>query len=145
VYACLGYRNEVMTMRGYGSLLTKVNVPDLHPVLDPLLRNLMVEENHHARFYRQIATAHLKANPRARTAARIVMNRWWGIVGENFAGSEGADRVILYLFRDERGRDIADKIDAQVAALPGLEGVRPMRHRLDQAFSRTERNGSSPA
>jgi hypothetical protein len=62
------------------------------------------------------------------------MNRWWGIVGENFAGSYGADRVILYLFRDERGRDLADKIDAAVAGLPGLDGVRPMRRRLEQAL-----------
>lgn len=134
VYACLGYRNEVMTLRGYGSLLTKVNVPEPHPVLDPLLRHLMADEGHHARFYRKIATAYLESNPRARRAARIVMNRWWGIVGENFAGNDGADRVILYLFRDERDRDLADKVDAQVASLPGLNGVRPMRRRLEQAL-----------
>src|SRR5688572_18911901 len=51
IYACMGYRNEVMTLRGYGSLLTKVNVPQAHPVLDPLLRHLMSDEAHHARFY----------------------------------------------------------------------------------------------
>ena len=134
VYACMGYRNEVMTLRGYGSLLSKVNTPETHPVLDPLLRHLMVDEGHHARFYRTIATAYLESNLRARRAARLAMNRWWGIVGENFAGSEGADRVILYLFRDERDRDLVDKIDAQVASLPGLTGVRPMRRRLEQAL-----------
>ncbi len=134
VYACLGYRNEVMTLRGYGSLLTKVNIPDPHPVLDPLLRHLMADEGHHARFYRRIATGYLAASSRARRAARMVMNRWWGIVGENFAGSDGADRVILYLFRDERDRDLVDKVDAQVASLPGLEGVQPMRRRLEQAL-----------
>lgn len=134
VYACLGYRNEVMTMLGYASLRSKVNADGRHPVLDPLLHNLMVDENHHARFYRKIATAHLEANPRARSAARMVMNRWWGIVGENFAGSEGADRVILYLFRDARGRDLADKADEHVSSLPGLGGVRPMRRRLEQAL-----------
>ena len=62
------------------------------------------------------------------------MTRWWGIVGENFAGSDGADRVIRYLFRDERGRDLADKVDAAVSSLPGLEGVRPMRRRLEHAL-----------
>jgi hypothetical protein len=130
VYACMGYRNEVMTLRGYGSLLSKVGE---HPVLDPLLRHLMIDEGHHARFYRRIATAYLGSNPRARRAARMAMNMWWGIVGENFAGSDGADRVILYLFRDALGRELADKVDAQVATLPGLYGVRPMRRRLDQA------------
>jgi hypothetical protein len=135
VYACMGYRNEVMTLRGYGSLLSKVNEPDPHPVLDPLLRSLMVDEGHHARFYRRIAASYLESNPRARRAARIAMNRWWGIVGENFAGSAGADRVILYLFRDARGRELADKIDAQVASLPGLHGVQPMRRRLQQAIA----------
>lgn len=140
VYACVGYRNEVMTLKGYGSLLSKVNVPEPHPVLDPLLRNLMAEESHHARFYRQVAERYLTANPRARRAARLAMNTWWGIVGENFAGNEGADRVILYLFRDERGRDLADKIDAAVASLPGLQGVRPMRRRLARALRH-----SSPA
>lgn len=134
VYACVGYRNEVMTMHGYGSLRSKVSLPDPHPVLDPLLRHLMSDEAHHARFYRKIATAHLEANPRARRAARMAMNTWWGIVGENFAGSEGADRVIRFLFRDERGRNLADKIDAQVSSLPGLEGVHPMRRRLEQAL-----------
>lgn len=146
VYACLGYRNEVMTLRGYGSLVSKVNVAGAHPVLDPLLRNLMVDEGHHARFYRRIATAHLESNPRARRAARFAMKRWWGIVGENFAGSEGADRVILYLFRDERGRELADKIDAQVAALPGLRGVAPMRRRLEQALRNVgSRRGATSA
>jgi hypothetical protein len=136
VYAVLGYRNEVMTLKGYGSLRSKVNVPDVHPVLDPLLRNLMAEEAHHARFYRRIAQGYLEARPRARKASRFAMNRWWGIVGENFAGSEGADRVIRYLFRDARGRELADKVDAQVASLPGLAGVRPMRRRLEQALRR---------
>ncbi len=134
VYAVLGYRNEVMTLQGYGSLRSKVNTPDVHPVLDPLLRHLMTDEGHHARFYRRIAERYLGSNPRARTAARYAMNRWWGIVGENFAGSEGADRVIRYLFRDARGRELADKIDAKVASLPGLEGVTPMRKRLQQAL-----------
>jgi hypothetical protein len=141
VYACLGYRNEVMTLRGYGSLLSKVNVPEPHPVLDPLLRHLMADEGHHARFYRKIAAAYLESSPRVRRAARIAMNRWWGIVGENFAGSEGADRVILYLFRDERDRDLVDKVDAQVASLPGLHGVKPMRRRFEQALRNTE-NGT---
>lgn len=67
------------------------------------------------------------------------MDRWWGIVGENFAGSEGADRVIRFLFRDARGRDLADKIDATVGSLPGLGGVRPMRRRLEQALGGTGR------
>jgi hypothetical protein len=134
VYACVGYRNEVMTLLGYGSLLGKVNTPERHPVLDPILRRLMADEGHHARFYRRIAESYLGSNPRARRAARLAMTRWWGIVGENFAGSEGADRVILYLFRDQRGRELADKVDAQVASLPGLHGVRPMRRRLEQAL-----------
>ena len=137
VYAVMGYRNEVMTLKGYGSLLSKVNEPDPHPVLDPLLRSLMAEEGHHARFYRRIAEGYLAANPRARLAARIAMQRWWGTVGENFAGSEGADRVIRYLFRDARGRELADKVDALVASLPGLAGVQPMRRRLEQALRRT--------
>jgi hypothetical protein len=138
VYACLGYRNEVMTLRGYGSLQTKFIG---HRVLDPLLRHLMTDEGNHARFYRQIATSYLEASPRARKAARMAMNRWWGTVGENFAGSEGADRAILYLFRDARGRDLADKVDQQVASLPGLAGVRPMSRRLEHAL----RNASSVA
>ena len=145
VYACLGYRNEVMTLRGYGSLLTKVNVPDAHPVLDPLLRNLMTDEGNHARFYRRIATAYLETSPRARKAARMAMTRWWGTVGENFAGSEGADRAILYLFRDELGRDLADKVDQQVASLPGLTGVRPMRRRLEQALRNANGRATEPA
>lgn len=135
VYACVGYRNEVMTLKGYGSLLSKMNTPDTHPVLDPLLRNLMSEEGHHARFYRRIAEKYLESNPRARRAARFAMTRWWGIVGENFAGSEGADRVIRYLFRDARGRDLADKVDEAVAGLPGLKGVHPMRRRLEHALA----------
>ena len=95
----------------------------------------MSEEGHHARFYRRIAERYLSSNPRARRAARYAMTSWWGIVGENFAGSDGADRVILYLFRDARGRDLADKIDAAVSSLPGLEGVSPMRRRLEQALA----------
>jgi hypothetical protein len=134
IYAAMGYRNEVMTLKGYGSLLSKINEPGTHPVLDPLLRHLMAEEGHHARFYRRIATAYLTKSARTRRAVRVAMNRWWGTVGENFAGSEGADRVILYLFKDARGRDLADKIDAQVASLPGLAGVRPMRKRLEHAL-----------
>ena len=135
IYAVMGYRNEVMTLKGYGSFLSKVNTPDVHPVLDPLIRHLMSEEGSHARFYRKAAEGYLASNPRARMAARIAMNHWWGTVGENFAGSEGADRVIRYLFRDERGRDLADKVDALMQTLPGLDGVTPMRKRVEQALA----------
>ena len=41
---------------------------------------------------------------------------------------------MLYLFRDGLGRDLADKVDEQVASLPGLAGVRPMRKRLEHAL-----------
>lgn len=136
VYAAMGYRNEVMTLRGYGSLRSKVNIPHPHPVLDPLLRHLMRDEAQHARFYRKVATHHLGSNPRARHATRRAMRHWWGIVGENFAGTDGADRIILFLFRDEQDRNLVDKIDAEVASLPGLDGVRPMRRRLEEALAR---------
>ena len=46
-----------MTLKGYRHLLSKMNVPVPHPVLDPLLRHLMAEEGHHARFYRHMRSA----------------------------------------------------------------------------------------
>lgn len=134
LYACMGYRNEVMTMRGYGSLRSKINAGGVHPVLDPLLRNLMRDEADHASNYRRIAEGYLTSNPRARKVVRMAMNKWWGIVGENFAGGEHADRVIRYLFRDQQGRDLANKIDELVGQLPGLKGIRPMKLRLQQAL-----------
>lgn len=142
VYACMGYRNELMTMHGYGSLLGHIKENGGNPVLEPLLMNVMREEGEHARYYKQLATEVLKDNKNLQRVARKAMDMWWSIVGENYGGRRNADRVIRHLFRDSYGTELANIIDGTVGKLPGLAGITPMKNRVKLAFSRKQRGTS---
>jgi len=133
-YSVIGYRNELMTQRGYASLRSRVNQAGEHPVLSPLLRHLMVEESDHAKMYKAAATEALEGRPMVQMAIRKFLKTWPGIVGEGFGGSEEADKIILYLFEDANGRDLVTQVDNLVSELPGLEGTTSTYDRLQQAL-----------
>ena len=139
VYACMGYRNELMTMHGYGSLLSKAKKMGPQPVLEPLLMNIMREEGEHARYYKQLATEVLSESVQLQKVVRRAMNYWWSIVGENYGGRTNADRVIRHLFQDANGIELAKTIDRTVGLLPGLDGINPMHNRVKLAFRRAPR------
>lgn len=137
LYACMGYRNELMTMHGYGSLRSKVNKPRIHSVLDPLLRNIMSEEAKHAAYYKKLATEVLEGSKTLQSIVRRAMNWWFAIVGENYGGHANADRVIRHLFRDAEGNEFSRFIDKAVSSLPGLSGIIPMQKRVTLARKHT--------
>jgi hypothetical protein len=144
VYAVRGYYNESVTLAGYGSLLGKVNevsnrqIGEPHPVLDKIFRSVMKEERNHRNSYRPMAERFLSESSIHQTAARKSLEVMPGLVGENFGGGREADEVLLYLFKDIRGRELAEKIDHKMSSLPGLAGVTPTQNRVEQALKNLE-------
>lgn len=134
-YSVIGYRNELMTLRGYASLRSKANADKENEVLSPMLHSIMNEEKDHAKEYKGIAKAMLTGEPKRRETIRKFLKKWPGIVGEGFGGSGEADKVLGYLFEDASGRDMIGQVDTLVGKLPGLEGMQPTRIRLEQALA----------
>lgn len=133
-YSVIGYRNEVMTMRGYSSLRTKVNEDGEHPVLSPMLHGIMKEEAQHAEMYKNLALGMLEGDESMQRVARGVLNKWTGLVGEDINSGPDADKVVKYLFEDANGRNLVKQVDELVGKLPGLEGVTTTQERLQEAL-----------
>lgn len=133
-YSVIGYRNEVMTMRGYESLRTKMNEGSEHPVLSPMLYNIMKEEARHAQMYRKVAYDRLEGDEKMQRKMRKILAKYTGLVGEDFGGDEEADKIVRYLFEDANGRNLVKQVDKVIGSLPGLDGATPTQDRLASAL-----------
>ena len=64
-------------------------------------------------------------------------------MGAGVKSQEEVDALVLYLFGyDDQGREMVRELDATVAEIPGLEGLRLLEDVLDEALARArERPG----
>jgi hypothetical protein len=142
-----GAINELTTLTGYQQLIRRSE----HPVLHQMLRRVIQDERRHFAFYRAQGKARLAAAPaRTRRAVRWAFERLWTPVGAGVKSQEEVDALALYLFGDApEGRQAIREIDAVVAEMPGLEGLRLLEDMLDQALDRARRRpgyaGVTPA
>lgn len=121
-----GALNEWTTQSGYALLAEKAG----HPVLSELLRRIMRQEGRHIDFYATQARARLAASARARRFTRALLARFWRPVGSGVMPSGETSFLADYLMRSESGRAAAERIDRNLARLPGLEGLRLVESRI---------------
>jgi hypothetical protein len=131
VVAVRGYFNELTTGYGYSMLLELAD----HPLLDKTLPNIRKEETMHATLYKERALEKLDGSKTAQRVVRMILSRKPTIVGEEYRGTAEADIVIKTLFANKRFADIAERIDSNLANLPGMKGLAPMQRRVRQAMS----------
>jgi hypothetical protein len=115
-----GAVNEWSTQAGYARLAARSG----HPVLGELLRRIMKQEGRHIDFYASEAERRLRDDRRARRITRFALRRLWAPVGSTVMPAAEVDFLERHLFGDAGGRAMAERIDARLSRLPGLDGLR---------------------
>ncbi len=94
-----------------------------HPALAPLLQRIAKQETRHVAFYATQARARLAESPRAQKVTRFALQRFWGPVGSGVMAESEVTHAMRHLFAGPEGRAQIDKLDRDVARLPGLAGL----------------------
>jgi len=119
VHMAWGAVNEWCTQAGYARLAARAG----HPELRELLARIMRQEGRHIDFYATQATRRLEASGRARRLVRLALARFWRPVGAGVMPATETRFITDYLFGDDDGREVARRLDARIARLPGLDGL----------------------
>ncbi len=119
VHMTWGAVNEWTTQAAYARLAKLAD----HPVLAELLRRIMKQEGRHIDFYASQAKSRLGDSRAAQKVTRWALRRFWAPVGTGVVPDQEVDFLRAYLFGDQDGQAMADRIDRRVDRLPGLEGL----------------------
>ncbi len=119
VHMTWGAVNEWTTQAAYARLAKLAD----HPVLAELLRRIMKQEGRHIDFYASQAKSRLGDSRAAQKVTRWALRRFWAPVGTGVVPDREVDFLRAYLFGDQDGQAMADRIDRRVDRLPGLEGL----------------------
>ncbi len=123
VHMTWGAVNEWTTQAGYARLAKLAD----HPTLSELLRRIMKQEGRHIDFYATQAKGRLADSRAAQRLTRWALRHFWAPVGSGVVPEREVDFLRAYLFGDDDGRAMADRIDRRVDRLPGLEGLNLLR------------------
>ncbi len=123
VHMTWGAINEWTTQAGYSRLAKLAG----HPTLTELLRRIMRQEGRHIDFYAGQATQRLADSRAARRLTRWALGRFWAPVGSGVVPDDEVAFLRGYLFGDDDGRALAERIDRRVDRLPGLAGLNLVR------------------
>ena len=119
VHMVWGAVNEWCTQAAYARLGQKAG----HAELSRLLTRITRQEGRHIDFYASEAAARLTTSRRARTLARVTLQRFWRPVGTGVAAPEETAFVVHHLFGDAEGLAAARRIDRRIDRFPGLAGL----------------------
>jgi len=119
VHMTWGAVNEWTTQAAYARL---VKLAD-HPTLATLLKRIMKQEGRHIDFYASQADGRLANSRAAQRVTRWALRKYWAPVGTGVVDDTEVDFLRTYLFGDEDGRSMAERIDRRVDRLPGLGGL----------------------
>lgn len=119
VHMTWGAINEWTTQAGYARLSKLAD----HPMLSELLRRIMKQEGRHVDFYAAEARARLADSRAAQRLTRWALRRFWAPVGSGVVPECEVAFLRRYLFGDEDGRGMAERIDRRVDRFPGLAGL----------------------
>ena len=114
-----GAVNEWTTQAAYARLAGLAD----HPTLSVLLRRIMKQEGRHIDFYATEASGRLSGSRAAQRVTRWALRRFWAPVGSGVVPDAEVRFLRDYLFGDDDGRAMAERIDRRVDRLPGLEGL----------------------
>ena len=102
---------------------TRLAEMESHPALSELLRRIAKQETRHVAFYATQARARLADSPKAQKVTRFALQRFWGPVGSGVMAESEVTHAMRHLFAGPEGRAQIDKLDRDVARLPGLAGL----------------------
>jgi hypothetical protein len=129
VHMTWGAVNEWTTQAAYARLSKLAD----HPALTEILRRIMKQEGRHIDFYSTQAKSRLADSRAAQRLTRWALRRFWAPVGTGVVPDQEVDFLRRYLFGDDDGRAVADRIDRRVDRLPGLDGLYLLRGAVSTA------------
>ena len=129
VHMTWGAVNEWTTQAGYAWLSARAG----HPVLTELLARIMKQEGRHIDFYASQAERRLENDRRAQKLTRLALRRFWKPVGANVMPRAEVEHLARYLFADDAGRAVAQRVDRRIDRLPGLAGLHLLESEVDRA------------
>jgi hypothetical protein len=129
VHMTWGAVNEWTTQAAYARLANLAG----HPTLSELLRRIMKQEGRHIDFYASQAKTRLSDSRGAQRITRWALRRFWAPVGTGVVPEREVDFLRTFLFGDDDGRAMADRIDRRVDRLPGLDGLNLLREAVTAA------------
>ena len=129
VHMTWGAVNEWTTQAAYARLANLAG----HPTLSELLRRIMKQEGRHIDFYASQARTRLADSRGAQRITRWALRRCWAPVGTGVVPAREIEFLRTFLFGDDDGRAMADRIDRRVDRLPGLGGLNLLREAVTAA------------
>ena len=131
VYLTWGAISELTTLEGYGILAGRTG----NPVLADLLRRLAKDERRHFSFYYNKAKQQLTHRHAQRLTA-FILKKFWLPVGEGVKPDSEVDWMNRFILGDSFGAQVAARIDATIAKLPGMEWFTLMSRTREDALRR---------
>jgi hypothetical protein len=116
VYLTWGAISELTTLEAYGVLAGRT----AHPILGELLRRLAKDERRHFSFYYNKAREQL-VHPDAQKLTTFILKHFWLPVGAGIKPDEEVTFISRFVLGDVAGATVAERIDATIAKLPGME------------------------
>ncbi len=139
-YLTWGAISELSTLEGYGALARRTQ----NPVLAELLRRLAKDERRHFSFYYNKARRELV--PRnAQRVTSFLIRKFWVPVGAGVKPDPEVDWVLGFILGDAAGAEVAARIDASIARLPGLEWFRGLTLSRQRVLSERATSDSGSA
>jgi hypothetical protein len=114
-YLTYGAISELSTLEGYGVLAGRT----ANPILTKILRRLAKDERRHFSFYYNKA-AECLAPRNAQRLTKFILKKFWMPVGGGVKPDSEVDWVLGFILGDARGAEVARRIDATIAKLPGM-------------------------
>lgn len=114
-----GAANEYSAVAAY----KRMAAIESHPVLAELLVRIARQESRHVAFYSTQARQRLGDSVKAQRITRLALRTAWRPVGSGVMSDEEVLHVMGHLFSGEEGRAEMRKLDANIARLPGMEGL----------------------
>jgi rubrerythrin len=93
------------------------------PVLGELLRRIAKQETRHVAFYVSQARERLAKSTRAQKLTRLLLSKFWAPVGSSISEKSDVQFVFKQIMSGPDGRREIEKLDSNIASLPGMKGL----------------------
>lgn len=129
VYLSFGAIQEMTTLRGYERLQNVTR----NPALKTLCERIAKQERRHFAWYFNHARELLQQSRGAQRLARRLLEFNWVPVGAGVKTPSEVNRLFSIIFPGEFGRELVREVDAKMASLPGMDGIRLMEPYFERA------------
>jgi hypothetical protein len=128
-YLTYGAISELSTLEGYGVMARRTQ----NPILAEVVRRLAKDERRHFSFYYNKARLELQAR-NAQRLTNFVIRYFWLPVGGGVKPDSEVSWILSFILGDPEGSEIARRIDATIAKLPGLEWFNCLTRSREEAL-----------